>query len=258
MTILLTHRRDVLPSRFAGLAVWLDAADLGSITRDGSDIVSQWNNKGNAGAGNATQSTTANKPKFVASAINGRPAIQGRHDGSNASMLSIANSAALDYTAFEAFAVCQRVTDSGAEEAIYAKWDAGASQSEMFGAITSTDFPRQYTNSNGGAGTASATWGSTLATGTPIILNGSFTPGSPGSTSVRVNNGTAVTATTINSIFNGTAAFTLFARLSSSAILTTSAFRGYIGELLFFTRALAASERALIVTYLSRKWGIAL
>jgi len=115
MTILLTHRRDVLPSRFAGLAVWLDAADLGSITRDGSDIVSQWN-----------------------------------------------------------------------------------------------------------------------------------------------NNGTAVTATTINSIFNGTAAFTLFARLSSSAILTTSAFRGYIGELLFFTRALTASERALIVTYLSRKWGIAL
>lgn len=55
-------------------AVWLDAADAGTITLNGSNV-SQWNDK----SGNnrhATQTTPTLQPSFVSNASNGLPALQ--------------------------------------------------------------------------------------------------------------------------------------------------------------------------------------
>jgi hypothetical protein len=62
------------PSSLSGLGLWLDAADPTTITKDGSDIVSQWNDKSGNGY-NAAQSSAA-KPLWLSSGISGKGAVQ--------------------------------------------------------------------------------------------------------------------------------------------------------------------------------------
>jgi hypothetical protein len=63
-------------------ALWLDAADASTITKDGSDLVSQWNDKSGNGR-NATASLTA-RPTYSATAFNSKPGLT--FDGSNDNM----------------------------------------------------------------------------------------------------------------------------------------------------------------------------
>lgn len=62
--------RDILestsfsPADLSGLALWLDASDAGSLTLDGSNNVSQWNDK-SGNARHVTQATTLNRPGFT-------------------------------------------------------------------------------------------------------------------------------------------------------------------------------------------------
>ena len=61
------------PAQIPGLALWLDAADASTITLNGSDV-SQWNDK----SGNAyhlTQPTAALQPRYEATGMNGKPAL---------------------------------------------------------------------------------------------------------------------------------------------------------------------------------------
>lgn len=55
------------------LALWLDAADAGTITLNGS-TVSQWSDK-SGNARHATQGTAANQPTYTASGLNGKPVL---------------------------------------------------------------------------------------------------------------------------------------------------------------------------------------
>ncbi len=67
------HIPQFWPTRIGGCVLWL-RSDLG-ITKDGSDLVSAWADQ--SGAGNdATQGTAANKPTWLASQVNGYPALQ--------------------------------------------------------------------------------------------------------------------------------------------------------------------------------------
>lgn len=52
------------PTDLAGLALWLDAADNGSITLDGSNNVNQWNDKSGNGY-HVAQTDTLRKPGFI-------------------------------------------------------------------------------------------------------------------------------------------------------------------------------------------------
>lgn len=64
-----------LPSDISGLKLWLDADDLATITKDGSDLVSQWDDK--SGEGNdVSQATGSKQPLWVDSVQNGRPIIR--------------------------------------------------------------------------------------------------------------------------------------------------------------------------------------
>jgi hypothetical protein len=61
------------PMNLTGIYQWFDATDAGSITKDGSDNVTQWADK-TGNAGHLTASGTAG-PLYVASSINSKPAL---------------------------------------------------------------------------------------------------------------------------------------------------------------------------------------
>ena len=239
------------PREVAGLAVWLDALDTSSIT-SASDLVSAWANKGVAGADNAAQATTNRKPLLVRNAINGRPAIQGRHDGMHVSNLTIADSAALNYTQFTAFSVISRVTDLAASaEFIAGKYSASspANQREFRQYLTSSDFMASTLSAAGDSTVVAAVLASnTTVVGTPAIIETLY----EGTTLTTRKNGTTSATATVASVYNGTGGYMLFTRDSSS-----DAFAGYIGEHLFYTRALNSGERGTTILYLKEKWGIA-
>lgn len=236
-----------LPSKLSSLAIWLDATDASTFTYSTGADVSAWRNKGNRGAANAAQATGSLQPLYVASGINGNPAVQF-YDDSTAKLLSISDSTALDYTQMNMFVVFRRQTDLAAAERIAGKFSVTtpANQREHSFLIVATDELQGNISADGLPGTGFSTT-STVTTGNNYIgeLQYSGTTGT-----VRVNNANAGTAT-IASIFNGTSPFHIGARDGGA-----DPFAGFIGELLFFTRALTTYERALVLRYLSQKWEI--
>ena len=66
------------PADISGLTLWLDSSE--GVTKDGSNLVSQWDDQ-SGNSNNVVQATTANKPIWVDSTLNGLPVI--RFDGTN-------------------------------------------------------------------------------------------------------------------------------------------------------------------------------
>jgi len=68
------------PLSVSGCKLWLDASDSDTITKDGSNLVSQWDDKSDEG-NDISQATATNKPLWVDSVQNGLPII--RFNGSD-------------------------------------------------------------------------------------------------------------------------------------------------------------------------------
>ncbi|MBI1325980.1 hypothetical protein GC170_22700, partial [bacterium] len=85
-------RPPFLPNMISGLALWLDAADDASITLDGSNNISQWNDK-SGNARHVTQATATERPAYLAgtdpNAINGKAVLSS--DSATKKWLSLAN-----------------------------------------------------------------------------------------------------------------------------------------------------------------------
>ena len=64
------------PTDIADLALWIDASDASTITLDGSNNVEQWDDKSGNGR-NLVQATVSLRPGYLASGINGLPAVVG-------------------------------------------------------------------------------------------------------------------------------------------------------------------------------------
>lgn len=77
------------PMQLSNLALWLDGSDLATLTIDGSNRVSQWDDKSGNGM-HATQGTTMEQPVFSGTAANGMPGLT--FDGSDDRLLSGTNS----------------------------------------------------------------------------------------------------------------------------------------------------------------------
>lgn len=60
-----------VPTSLSGCILWLDANDLSTITKDGSNLVSQWNDKSGVG-NNAVQATGAKQPTWTTNTLNGK------------------------------------------------------------------------------------------------------------------------------------------------------------------------------------------
>ena len=103
-------RRDAAqftPGQVAGLRVWLSAAGL---ALNNGDLVAAWADQ--SGAGNhVSQSTAAQRPMFIAAAVNGRPVV--RFDGVDDGLVS-APSSSLAFTEGTLFVVRNNETDTAA------------------------------------------------------------------------------------------------------------------------------------------------
>lgn len=218
-----------------GLSIWLDAQDYSTITKDGSNLVSNWANKGTAA--DAVQATANNKPTYVASAINGHPALQGRLDNAKPTQMSIAYSTDFVSSNFTTFTVFQRVEDTGADESIFCR----STGTSLYRLRLSSDAPVMFTGNSG-----LVTGASTIAVGTPNIVWTRHTD--TVKLEMQVNSETTVVDSSIGTLGSAVNVYELFSQNSAVP------FDGYIGEHIHYTRALSDSEIAQVKAYLNAKW----
>lgn len=234
------------PGELANLMVWFDAARSNTITQDGSQRVSQWNDiSGNAN--NVTQGTAGLKPLYVASAINSLPAIQF-YDDVTAKLLAKTDNTTLDYTSLTGFVVFNRLTDLGANELITGKWNTTGTVREFNAGINSSDQFAFQTSPDGNTPLVAANVTGAVATSTNYI--GDF--GWNGSTAINAakNNGTTATGV-VTGLFAGNASFCI-----GSGANAGTPFAGYVGEIVIYKAVLTAAQRTQVLTYLSKKWSI--
>ncbi len=243
-------RRAILNNRFnplsiSGLSIWLDAQDSKTISLSGGNVV-QWNDK--SGKGNhAVQGTGVNQPVLVASGINGKPAIRGFPSGV-LSQMTIADSPTLKYSEFTAFVVfAANGFNDAASNPVFGKYEVTGAQREFMSILTpTTHLLGQYLSSNGTSNTL-------LQTPNAFVV-GSAKIGVVGFADAAQNIqifGEEQRILAGSVVFNGTGAYFLFSRTGSADY-----FNGWIGEHLFFNRALSGVEIANINNYLSKKWGV--
>ena len=233
-----------LPNTYSNLVLWLDAHDSSTLTKS-ANRVSQWTDKSPAG-NTVVQATGGSQPLYVASAINSRPAIQFRDDGSTR-FFFLTDAVSLDYTALHGFIVFNRLTDLGASETQFGKWSPTSNLREFRSLINSSDFYALQTTSDGSTVVAANVSGA-VSTSTNYI--GEFNW--PGSTTINAtkNNGTNV-SNTITSVFAGAAPLTVGANGNGG-----EPFAGYISEILLYKAALSTAQRLQILKYLAQKWAI--
>ena len=74
------------PKKISGLALWLDASDLSTITKDGSNYVSQWNDKSGKGF-NVVQATGSAQPLWASNTIAFNGVVNGLVSATNLDVL---------------------------------------------------------------------------------------------------------------------------------------------------------------------------
>lgn len=239
------------PLWFEGCVAWFDMQDPRSyVVASGavSDIVNK------ASGVTWTQGTAANRPLFDATKLNGFPCLDC--DGSN------------DYIMSTEAAVVAACTNSPAITVMAVfLCDTPDSSTSFFAAANSTEI----TKSSRGWGTNTTGSGNWLANaandaGTQVTVQsvGSTANTNPNVfeywstgavSSIRINGGTADpngAAQAIGTLTPNRCAIGGAPRSNPNAF-----FDGAVGEVLVFNRELSELERAIIRTYLLRKWGIA-
>ena len=215
------------PNTVPNLVAWYDADDLDTITKDGSNLVSQWDDKTGNG-NNVSQSTGSKQPLWVDGAHNSRDTI--RFDGSDDWLQRSTWVSGLISDPFTYFIVCTMPTGTSGEKFLL---DGGGGNRLIFGrdgteyrmstgvdlkGSTSTTSLRQY----------------------ELILN-------DGSSSISRNKSSIVSGDAGGGSPNG---ITMGAALDYAFPSASD-----ICELLCYSSAVSSDDTDLIETYLEDKWG---
>src|SRR5579872_4521105 len=176
------------PCKLPNLAVWLDATSYGTFTVNGSNRVSQWNDKSGK-ANHMSQANGGQQPLYAANGINGRPAVQF-YDDSTAKQLARADNSTLKYTAFSVFVVCQRQQNMGTNERIFGKFSTvSPSAQREFSMLVAPVSGGSFQCATSSAGTGADGLGATTSAvtlATPQIFDAVVTQPYASSTSTRV------------------------------------------------------------------------
>jgi hypothetical protein len=232
MSNLLTQRRilrrKIDPRSIPNLALWLDASDAATITLDGSNTVSQWNDK-SGNARHASQATTTLRPSYtVGGQINGVTC--PKFDGTDDRLVTTSYSISQPTTVIIAF----------------------RPQATKLGVIVdgTTNRQRVYHNSNTLGSFAGSTFNGTLsATANAthravVIFNGA-------SSSMRLNGASAGTAGTGNPGAEGLSGGTLIGCAQGGGFF----FNGMIAEICWYTGVLTSDQISSVESYMLTKWG---
>lgn len=224
------------PLSITNCELWLDASNAGSITKDGSNLVSQIDDLSGNGR-NFSQATGTKQPTYTASAINGRSALlfDGTDDklsgntGSNRSTFTIA-----------------MVLKSSRQRRFDTPYDSsdGTTGDITFETGAGNNTMEAYVTSVGAAGTTSGTWSTSTTFSTFLTYNGTTMTGyinNAGSGSGSTSSRTLKAACSIGGD-NGTTGFFYW--------------KDYIAEVVLYSKVLDSTERSNLQAYFAAKWGI--
>jgi len=210
----------------SGLQLHLDANDASTITKDGSNLVSAWNDKSGQ-ANHVTQATGSKQPLWVDQVQDTFPTI--RFDGSNDEM-AVTYGSSLS-TAATVFIVCTMPTASGGERMVF----DGLTSGGRFAYLKSSGNIHYMYRGNG---VSSTTVDKTMRMFT-LVWNGS-------SSSLGID-GTDVTTGNVGT--QSPTGLRLGAQYNSANFGDTD-----ICEILIYGSALSTADRTSIENYLSNKW----
>jgi hypothetical protein len=230
------------PYRFGSLwtpaaittALWLDAADASSVTTV-SGRVSQWNDK-SGNARNASQSTSAQRPGYTASALNGLSVLEFDPNSSSYQELSFNRLTGIGHVFFVA-------KKNNANDSSFVLSDAAAGsdiRGVNFGADAGSNFSVQQLSGSLSTATRNSWHIAEIKTdgaNASLGINGT-----------RTTNADAdlMTSSSIGRYGNVSPGFTI-----------QYSFRGQVAEIVMSLLALNDASRQRMEGYLAHKWGLA-
>lgn len=215
------------PQNIKGLQGWYDSSDLLTITKDGSDLVSQWNNKANS-TGHAT-ATLLQRPTWTNTGIS-------FNGSSNYMDLTIPNDWGLG---IHIFIVTNKVNNTGEQE--FLSRPAGLSDElrcENGGQLRAA-FIR------GGVGAVQTTETVPLAVNT--LLQGAYN----NTTMLAQINPAAPSTASFTGVMSNTSTGWTLASRGAGLLLN-----GKILEVLVYNKTLDLPEKTKIESYLKTRWGL--
>lgn len=228
----------------ASLALWLDAADLNTISLRDDEFVTAWDDKsGNIPPRNATQATASLQPTYNSTVLNGKPALDF-----STHVLSI--DAFEPFGAFSAFTVVNLngPSTSGGTFVLI-----GGSNRTEFG---QNDFGGDYREigiiSKAGTGTGNGV-GADVAKYVPAIYGFSYDGSGNTTTDYGLQTDGSVETVVANGAFGwlDEVGFNIGGR----PLQGLSYLKGQMSELIYLPRVLSTDDRQKVEGYLAWKWG---
>lgn len=228
------------PSDVAGLITNFDAQVLSSITKDGSDRVSDWADLSSNGL-DAAQANGVFQPLYVADGMNGKPCI----DFTGSRGMAAVDAAAMNHTGMTLLVVGMATADDGINQhELFRKW-SGASNREFRGFCHNAGNTVQFgftTAGTGGIFGIPATYG--WVVDTPFLL----TVRDDGVNTETLVNDTD-TDTDVGTIWNSTADLILGLAGGSTDVA--------LGQFIWYNNDISDEDYNALVAMLLTKWGIA-
>jgi hypothetical protein len=255
VTVLAPFAEPTPPPVTSGMVVWLTAdgvntADSNQVRTSGSDtFVKQWNDWSGAGR-NAANTNEGDQPKYIANALNGKPAIRfTEDDGGTGDRLYMGDLSAQTPSAGSVFVVAtpnEATTNTGYtlfdNRDNDGRWISGTSQ---YNESTPGTF-RQNRDGSFDTDPIKATW--------PKSGSHVFAMESSSSTYRYLIDGTALPAGTAEYNNGSGQNWTIGNRAQSGD--GGSQFNGDIAELVIFSRVLTTAEANAVGGYLAGKYGV--
>ena len=215
-------------------ALWLDAADAGTVTTV-SGAVSQWNDKSGNGR-NATQSTAGSRPTYTSAAVNNRNTLT--FDGSSDSLAVVTG---FTLSSFACFAVFEPSAKSNS----YAYSISPASLLLQFSLISkyapgNYEFFQSVTRRR-------------VISGSATGQNIAYYERSGATVTPRFNGGSPLTSVTVTSGDIVVSSHRVGALLEAGS---TEYYQGNICELILIGSVPATDTRQRMEGYLAHKWGL--
>lgn len=216
------------PTQISNLAMWLDGSDSSSITVDGSNNISQWNDKSGNGR-HLLQTNATQRPSYTSSnQINGItvPNFDGSDDTMSTSGASTISQADTIYIVF-------RLGSGATNPQLY---DGSSARQYLY--FPTTTSIQAFANSTM-TPTITSVVGAVTQVG--VLFNGA-------SSTIRMN-GAQISSGNLG--VSGIGPETVV----GSNRFGGSPFKGTIAELLIYSKALSTTERDNAEAYLKAKWG---
>lgn len=237
---------------FSGNVLWLDASDDTTIIKDGSNLVSQWDDKSGQG-NNATQGTGVEQPVYGSNTINGRNVLT--FDDTNSENMLISSFGSFMSGSDK---VCTVFTVfKHRETASQYMWGFGRSTNDapIYAAQISSSQTYKPQKRDDASSIKTPEGSTAITTGTAYIA--AQVIDSTGTDVDVYINGTQdiaagdidVGTTTIDEFMVGGVPF------ASAPFLP---WNGDIGEIIIYNRSLSTEEITQVNNYLSNKWGISI